>query len=32
MAALADIGYQLKAGQINKAGLLIPGVLSPSSA
>ena len=23
-------GYQFKAGQINKTGLLIPGVLSPS--
>jgi hypothetical protein len=27
-----NYGYPFKAGQINKAGLLIPGALSPSSA
>jgi len=27
-----QLGYQFKAGQINKTGLLIPGALSPSSA
>jgi len=26
------LGYLFKSGQINKAGLLIPGALSPSSA